>query len=169
MMIRLRLADREVAGISCPFPVVTLYVRDRYGGWVDLLFRVDTQADLTSIPIDTAREEGIPFATNHPGISYGLTGTVEKFRDRMRLRIAGREHEWPCDFVTSPSTLPEGSPRSELLPVLGRAGFLDEYAVAIDSGFLILTRLGPLRRWWRRCLHAVWEILGLIHPIDEPL
>lgn len=168
-MIRLHLADREVAGISCPFPVVKLRVRDRYGGWVDLLFRVDTQADFTAMPIGLAERKGIPFATAHRGIAYGLTGTVEKFRDRVCLRIAGRDHEWPCDFVTPPTALPEGRLRSELLPVLGRAGFLDEYAVTLDSGFLILTRLGPLRRWWRRCLHAVWEILGLIHPIDEPL
>jgi len=53
--------------------------------------------------------------------------------------------------------------------VLGRTGFLDEYALAIDSGFLILTRLGPWRRWWRRCRRVIWETFGLIHPIDEPL
>jgi hypothetical protein len=44
-----------------------------------------------------------------------------------------------------------------------------KYAVTLDSGYLILTRLGPLRRWWRRCLHALWQGLGLVHPIDEPL
>lgn len=148
-------------------PVVRLWVRDRYGGWAALYFRVDTQADLTTIPVDTARTEGIPFAANHPGTAYGLTGAVDKFRDRVRLRIAGQEHEWPCDFVASPPAEDSRSP--ELLPVLGRAGFLDVYAVTLDSGFLILTRLGPVRRWWRRLLHAVWESLGLIHPIDEPL
>ncbi len=167
MIIRLRLVQRRVAGISCPVPVVRLRVRDRYDGWVALFFRVDTQADLTAIPIDTARAEGIAFATNHPGMAHGLVGAVEKFRDHVRLCIAGREHEWPCDFVTSSPA--EDSRLPELLPVLGRAGFLDAYAVTLDSGFLILTRLGPVRRWWRQLLHAVWERLGLIHPIDEPL
>jgi hypothetical protein len=169
MMIRLHLVDREVAGIYCPHPRVRLWVRDRYGAFVALYFRVDTQADFTTIPIPTAQEEGIPFATNHPGISYGLVGAVAKYWDRVRLRIAGREHEWPCDFVTSPAPPPESQPPPLLTAVLGRAGFLDEYAVALDNGYLILTRLGPLRRWWRRCLHAVWEGLGLVHPIDQPL
>jgi hypothetical protein len=57
----------------------------------------------------------------------------------------------------------------ELSPVLGRAGFLDEYAVAIDSGYLILTRLGALRKLWRRQLHAAWHALGLVNSIEEPL
>jgi hypothetical protein len=35
---------------------------------------------------------------------------VEKYRDRVRLQIAGREHEWPCDFVTSPPPLPGAGP-----------------------------------------------------------
>ena len=55
----------------------------------------------------------------------------------------------------------------ELLPVLGRAGFLDEYAIAVDSGYLIITRIGPVRRWLRRRLHALWGICGLIHPEAE--
>jgi hypothetical protein len=136
---------------------------------VDLPFRVDTQADLTAIPIPTARREGIAFGTEHPGTAYGLAGAVEKFRGRVRLLIAGREHDWPCDFVATPSPPPEGRPLPALSPVLGRAGLLDEYAVALDSGYLILTRLGPLRRWWRRRLHAVWLGLRLVHPLDEPL
>jgi hypothetical protein len=168
MKVRIRLADWAAAGIPCPLPVVRLRVRDRYGAFVGLLFRVDTQADLTTIPILVARREGIAFGTDHPGTAYGLTGAVEKFRDRLRLLIAGREHEWPCDFVATPSP-PEGRPLPELSSVLGRAGFLDEYAVALDSGYLILTRLGPLRRWWRRRLHAVWEGLRLVHPLREPL
>lgn len=146
MTIRLRLTDREIAGVRCPYPMLQLRVHDRYGGWVDLPFRVDTQADLSAIPIAIARREGIPFETVHPGTAYGLTGAVTKYRDRIPLRIEGREYEWPCDFVTSASALPEGRSRSDLSAVLGRAGFLDEYAVALDSGFLILTRLGPWRR-----------------------
>jgi hypothetical protein len=168
MKVRLLLVSRVVAGIDCPLPVVWLRVRDRSGAFVNLPFRLDTQADLTTIPIAVAQREGIPFSTDHPGTAYGLAGAVEKFRDRVRLRIAGREHEWPCDFVAAPSP-PRDRPLLELSPILGRAGFLDEYAVAIDSGYLIIRRLGPLRRWWRQCLHAVWQGLGLVHPIDEPL
>src|SRR5262249_5758189 len=101
MKIRLLLAERTVAGISCPALAVTLRVRDRYGMFTEVLFRVDTQADLTTVPITTAQEEGIPFATDQPGTAYGLAGGVTKYRDRIRLRIAGREYEWPCDFVAA--------------------------------------------------------------------
>jgi hypothetical protein len=149
--------------------MVRLWVRDRFGAFVAMYFRIDSQADLTTIPIDTALREGIHFARDRPGIAYGLTGAVDKFRDHVCIRIAGREHEWLCDFVDSPASPREGRHVAPLPSVLGRAGFLGDYAVTIDTSFLILTRLGPLRRWWRRCLHAMWHVLGLIHPIDQPL
>jgi hypothetical protein len=168
MKARLPLADRTVAGVQCPYPAVKLRVRDRYGSLVPLLFRVDTQADFTTLPIPLAQREGIPFASTDTGIARGLTGHVTRYRDRLRLVIAGREHDWPCDFVATPSP-PPGTPLAELSPVLGRAGFLDEYAISIDSGFLIITRLGPLRLWWRPCRHGLWQGLGLVHPLDEPL
>jgi hypothetical protein len=57
----------------------------------------------------------------------------------------------------------------DLAPVLGRAGFLDEYALTIGAGFLVITRLGPVRRWWQRRLHAIWQAFGMIHPPDRPL
>lgn len=169
MKVRLPLARRTIAGISCPYPRVRLRVRDRYGGFAVLEFRVDTQADFTALPITTAQREGIPFTTDHPGRARGLVGTVEKYRARIRILIAGIEHDWPCDFVSGPTQSPAGVSPPDLTPVLGRAGFLDEYAVTIDSGYLILTRLGPVRRWWRRRLHAIWHALGMVHPIDEPL
>jgi hypothetical protein len=169
MKIRIPLVKRTVAGFPCPEPVVRLWVRDRYGALAAVVFRVDSQADLTTIPIQVAEREGIPFSSNHLGTAYGLVGAIPKFRDRVRLRIAGRDHEWPCDFVTSPAPQPDSLSFPVLTPVLGRAGFLAEYAATIDSGFLVLTRLGPLRRWWRRCLHAVWRRFGLIHTVEEPL
>jgi hypothetical protein len=49
-------------GTECPFPVVRLAVRDRYGTVARLYFRVDTQADFTPIPVETTRQHGIPYA-----------------------------------------------------------------------------------------------------------
>jgi hypothetical protein len=169
MKWRLALVAQEVAGMNCPLPVVTLRVRDRYGGWVPLSFRVDTQADLTTVPITVARREGISFREDTPGRARGITGSVGKYRDRIRLLIAGQDHSWPCDFVQAAVDPETRRPFPEPLPVLGRAGFLEHYAIAVDDGYLILTRLGPIRRWWRRRLHVLWAWCGMIHPADRPL
>jgi hypothetical protein len=169
MKVRILLRPRTVEGISCPFPVVRLRVRDRYGALADLDFRVDTQADFTSIPIPTAQRESIPFSEAQERTSIGLVGQTTTYRDRIRLVIAGREDDWPCEFVRLPAPQEPGRQSRELLPVLGRAGFLDEYAIAVDSGYLIITRIGPIRRWLRQILHALWTWCGLIHPQKHPL
>jgi hypothetical protein len=55
------------------------------------------------------------------------------------------------------------------LTVLGRAGFLDDYAYCIDGRYFVLTRLGPLRRWWRTQVYRLWEVFGLAHLPNKPL
>src|SRR5579885_2431588 len=155
MKVRLLLRERRVAGFPCPVPVVRLRVRDRYGSLTELDFRVDTQADFTCIPVQTAQEEHIPFSQERECTAVGLVGETTMYRDRVRLVIAGHEHDWPCHFINTPPPREPGQPR-ELPAALGRAGFLDEYAVAVDSGYLIITRIGPIRRWLRQWLHALW-------------
>ena len=156
MKVRLELVRRTVEGIECPTLVVRLRVRDRYGALTAMTFRVDTQADLTTVPGRTALREGIPFSEDRVRVVRGIAGAAESHRDRIRVVIAGREHDWPCDF-TKPAVDPAtGRALPDLSPVFGRAGLLDEYALAVDSGYLILTRLGPVRRWCRRRLYAVW-------------
>jgi hypothetical protein len=169
MKVRLKLRDRTVEGVACPFPLLTLRVRDRYGALAPLRFRVDPQADFTTIPARTALQEAIPISEERVRPVRGMTGASEAYRGHIRLVIAGREHDWPCDFTKPAVDAATGRPLPDLSPVLGRAGFLEEYALGIDSGYLILTRLGSLRRWYRRRLHAVWQALGLLHPTGEPL
>jgi hypothetical protein len=169
MKVRLALEPIMSGGESCPRPVVRLQVRDRYGTYAEVTFRVDSQADVTTVPIRLAEREALPFTKAAPGAARGVAGRVKKYRDRIRVRIAGREHDWPCDF-TEPALDPEtNQPLPDLFPVLGRAGFLGEYAVAIDSDYLIITRLGPVRRWLRRWLHELWELTGSVHPSDRAL
>jgi hypothetical protein len=169
MKVRLKLVGRTVEGNECPVPVLTLRVRDRYGALAPLRFRVDPQADFTTVPASIARQEGIPFSEERVRRIRGVAGASEVYRGRLRVVIAAREHDWPCDFSKAAVDATTGRPLPDLTPVLGRAGFLDEYALGIDSGYLILTRLGPLRRWWRRRLHAVWLALGMVHPTEQPL
>jgi hypothetical protein len=132
MKVRIPLRPRSVEGIVCPFPVVRLRVRDRYGELAELDFRVDTQTDFTTIPVATAQREFIPFSEARERMAVGLVGETTTYRDRVRIVIAGREHDWPCEFVKTPVG-PGQQPR-ELLPALGRAGFLEEYAISVDSG-----------------------------------
>jgi hypothetical protein len=134
----------------------------------ELDFRVDTQADFTSIPIPTAQREAIPFSQTQPRTVVGLVGQATTYRDRIRIVIAGREHDWPCDFVVPPPQELGRQPR-ELLPALGRSGFLDEYAITVDSGYLVVTRIGPIRRRLRRFLHVVWARFGMVQPHKQPL
>jgi len=161
-----------VGGIPCPLPRVILQVRDRYGVLVALPFRIDTGADFTAVPLALARRQGIPFRETLPGVARGLVGAVEKYRAEIQLVVAGKEHLWPCDFIKEALPAEGLSLSASVLAqeaVLGRAGFLDEYALSLDSGYLILTRLGTVRRWLRRRLHSLWEWWGGIHPLDRPL
>jgi hypothetical protein len=169
MKVRLELVPRIIDGESCATPMVTLRVRDRFGGLVAVPFRVDTQADVATMPITLAQKEAIPFTTARPGTARGLTGSVMKFRDRLRVMIAGREHDWACDFVEPAQDPLTQRPLRDLPPVLGRAGFLNDYAITIDGGFLTITRTGPIRRWLRGMRHRLWRWFGRIHPLDQPL
>jgi hypothetical protein len=70
------------------------------------------------------------------------------------------------------TTPPDGratTRRPGLPPVFGRAGFLSEYAVSLDSDYLIVTRIGPVRRWLPKRLHELWILAGMVHPADRPL
>jgi len=169
MKIRLALEPRTSDGEYCPTPVVRLRVRDRFGSCAEIKFRVDTQADATAIPISLADREAIAFARTRPGTARGITGRIQKFRDRIHVVIAGKEHNWPCDFTESAVDPESKRPLPDLPPVLGRAGLLDKYAVTADSGYLIITRIGKIRRWLRRRLHELWTLCGMIQPEDRAL
>ncbi len=168
MKVRIPLVRHASGNADCPLPIVTLRVRDALGILVSMRFRVDTAADCTAVPTTVAGLFGISFQRTRASDAMGMVGTARKYRDRLRVAIGGREHSWPCDFVEAPV---QSSQRLSSLPpaVLGRAGFLDEYAVAIDDGFLIITRLGPVRRLCRRVLHAMWSMTGQVHPVEKPL
>jgi hypothetical protein len=170
MQVRLKLIDRKIGDVDSPYPLVVLRVRDRYGTWAPVHFRIDTGSDCAAIPVPFARQEGIPFQQTRVSMAAGLVGTTPKFRDRLQVMLGGREHDWPCDFIdaTPPEHAQRGDPLREVA-VLGRAGFLDEYALAIDDGYLIITRLGPVRRMLRRGLQWLWAITGQVHPAEEPL
>jgi hypothetical protein len=93
MKIRLELVQRTSEGERCPTPVVLLKVRDRYEAFAEVPFRVDTQADVATMPISLADREGIPYTKGRPGTGRRIAGRVKKYRDRLRVFIAGQEHD----------------------------------------------------------------------------
>lgn len=97
-------------------------------------------------------------------------GYVRKYMGFISLRIGRRAHEWPCDFTEVPSSpLEAAAGQTELYAVLGRAGFLDHYAVSIDAGYLTITRLGPIRCCWRYVLHTLWSWARRTREASQPI
>jgi hypothetical protein len=158
-MFEVRLAHHFSGLIRCDRPEATLWVRSRYGDFVEIRFVVDTGADLTTIPIFRAERQGIGFRRHQPGVAAGLVGRAQRYRDEIALLIGGEPFVWPCQFVETPSEV-----RGSVLPVLGRAGLCDVFDFCLGRTAFTLTRRGRLlarlRRWWpfRR-----------VHEPDEPL
>ena len=86
-----------------------------------------------------AQDSGLTFAFDNPGQANTLTGTVGCYYDVVTVisRLAQREFAWPCCFVES----------AEDRLLLGRAGFLDEFNIAIRDGALVVSRPVSWRRW----------------------
>lgn len=176
MKIRIRLVPKRLRNIACSYPQVTLQGRTRYG-YANLLFRVDTGADFSTIPVAMARREGIEFAQTSltRGIAAGLVGTAEKHHGSIQVRIAGEEFTWPCDFLVTPApsltALHESQGRASLseYAVLGRAGFLSAFTCCIDNEYLTLTRRNTHRPWWYRLARRLWPDLPRRRTFRDPL
>jgi hypothetical protein len=162
------------ARVYAPSPEITIEVRSKYGDFVPVLFKVDTGADLTTIPIPVAEEKALSFSKEHPGSAIGIVGRARKYAGSLHVRIAGKEYQWPCDFterrsVTQTPEAPDNPVQTSLSPVLGRAGFLDCFTISVDSRYLTITRLSPFLRWWRRCWRRIWFAIHPVHDPDRPL
>ena len=126
------------AGLDCPFPHLRLDIRTRDGRYLPLSFQFDTGADFMVIPTSFADRYEIPYPTDYPGAVGTLGGAAACYYGLVTVRchLTRREYRWPCGFTTG-----EGG---RLL--LRRAGFLDEFAVAIVEGEFVVRRPGRLAR-----------------------
>jgi hypothetical protein len=125
-------------GLDCPFPHLRLDIRTRDGRYLPLSFQFDTGADFMVILTSFADRYEIPYTTDYAGVVGTLGGAAACYYGfvTVRCHLTRREYRWPCGFTTG-----EGG---RLL--LGRAGFLDEFAVAIVEGEFVVRRLGRLAR-----------------------
>jgi hypothetical protein len=169
MKVKVRLAERHSGGLLCPRPEVILWVRTQYLDYTPVRFVVDTGSDVSAMSIAVARQEGIPFPQTLAarGRAGGLVGAVDSFRGILRVRVRGEEFEWPCDFLLSPAESPTAGVRH--LPVLGRAGFREEFAMCVDGDFLFIRRRWPSRPWWYRLARRLIPPFAAEHPIRVPL
>ncbi len=170
MKYKIRLSRRRplAGGVSYDCPEITLLVCTSLGEF-EARFVVDTGADLTAVPMELARRERIDISAGAvQGQATGMHGQrVAKLRDWITVQIAGIRYRWPCDFILSPPTASAGQAirRSAYrLPesVLGRAGFLGEFAVCIDDKYLTITcrhrSYSRWRRWWYRLRYGLFPI-----------
>jgi hypothetical protein len=176
MKIKIPLVRYRVSTFPCDRPEVTLWVRTRYD-YIPLRFHIDTGADCSAIPMARARREGIEFPSTPAsrGTAASLLGSVDRYLGSLHVRIAGEEFDWPCSFLSPPTTPAligsEGMSRSTLqeYAVLGRAGFLIDFALPIDGDYLTLTRRHSHRPWWYRAGRKLWPELPRRCSHWEPL
>lgn len=160
------LVPRTRYGEPCPVPQVTLDVHTEQFGFLPFDFIVDTASDFSTIPAAHADEYTIPFLRIERPVPVNTGGTeAYGHPGKIRIRLGGRESRWTCFFTEAPEQQlvenvqgPPGQRRLKRPPrdyarweqkqlrrmrkptlVLGRAGFLAEYAIAIDSTHLTIT------------------------------
>jgi hypothetical protein len=159
-------------------PVVHIEVLRQDGRFGPLRFRVDTGADVTSIPFLVADASGVHI-TDHDRTERSMYGVgaepIPAHRGVIHVRIAGSVHRLPCRFIgpfspPPPSPPGAGSPRRRTPPnLLGRQGFLDIYDVCIDKTHLTIRRPSRFRRWLRRLWRRYWATTFGEREVNRPL
>ena len=112
--------------LDCPIPVTEQFAALLAAGWSVrwILGNHDCETE-------TAYDN---LVTSHPDGDLGFRVT-----EVDGVRIAGLEYSWPCDFLEVP-----GPSSASPYGVIGRAGFLDDFAVCVVKPDWTLRR----RNWW---------------------
>jgi hypothetical protein len=126
--------------LSCDFPELAVEIATSYGNNTKLRFIFDTGADHMVIPVYAARHKGISFRQDYPGtLSSSVGGSVRCYYDFVEVRssLSGRTHRWVCAFADS----------LQARLIIGRSGFLDDFAIAVTGRRLIVSYPASLRRF----------------------
>jgi len=169
MKWKIPLIERSASGIACDRPLLTLRVATPYG-LTPVHFWFDSGADVATIPVPLARQNGIEFAESEGarGAATGFAGRTTRYRGAIRPLIAGEGYEWPCDFLVPPPSVPEGSRLYEY-GLLGGAGFLAAFAVCLDNEYFHLRRSFLDRPRWFRLFRRFWPLFPKLHNALDPL
>jgi hypothetical protein len=147
------------AGLRCDRAEVPVEVVTGYGDTAKLRFVHDTGTDLMVIPIYVAHHEGIRYRQDYPGtLSSSVGGSVRCFYDFVQVRssLSGRTHRWVCAFA-------EGL---QARLILGRSGFLDDFAAAIKGHHLIVSYPVSLSRFLK---HHATRLRTRAYDEGEPI
>jgi hypothetical protein len=95
-----------------------------------LEFALDTGADMMVIPVNMATGLGIDFRRDIEGKANTIKGSVRCYYDVVEVvsTLSGKVHRWPCCFVET----------GETRMLIGRAGFLEDFAISIRNNQLIV-------------------------------
>lgn len=107
--------------------ILTVYI------WLDLelptgikpfFFLFDTGADITSFPVSAAKKLGVDLDKCPEESMTGYEGVaVLVYRSNIRIRFNKKSFEIPCVF----------NPNEEVPILLGRAGIIDKFNIALDA------------------------------------
>jgi hypothetical protein len=137
-------------GLPCDLPVIAVSILTRYQDTTTLRFVFDTGADLMAIPTYIARREGIPFREEYPGaLTSSVGGTARCYYDFVQVRssLSGKTHRWVCAFVES----------AQARLILGRSGFLDDFAGVISGRFCVVEHPVSPGQWARERIASLWQ------------
>jgi hypothetical protein len=129
-------------GLACDRAQVEIEIVTAHGGTKKLRFICDTGSDLMVIPVYVARREGIRYREGYPGtLGSSVGGSTRCYYDFVQLHssLSGRMHRWVCAFADS----------LQARLIVGRAGFLDDFSVAIQGGHVVVSYPVSLRRFLR--------------------
>jgi hypothetical protein len=128
------------AGLRCDHAELLIEVVAEYGNTRRLRFFFDSGAHLMVIPVFVGRHEGIRYSEEFPGtISSSVGGSARCYFDFVQVRssLSWRTHRWVCAFVES----------LQARLIVGSAGFLDDFAVAVNGHRLVVSHSASLSRF----------------------
>jgi hypothetical protein len=148
--------------MGCPAtlpPELPVELVTSYGDTVCLRFFYDTGADLMVIPVYVANHVGIRYRVDYSGtVSSSVGGSARCYFDFVQVRssLSGRTHRWVCAFAESL--------QARLL--LGRAGFLDDFAAGVQGRQLIVRHPVSLSRFLK---HHAARLRTHLRDEEEPI
>jgi hypothetical protein len=151
------LASQE--GLPCDFPELPVEIVTSYGGTRRKRFFYDTGADHMVIPVYVARLAGIRYREEYPGTLGGsVGGSARCYYDFVEVRswLSGRTHRWVCAFAES----------LQARLIVGRSGFLDDFAVAVKGRHLVVSHPVSVGRYLK---HQAARLRGRAGDEWEPI
>jgi hypothetical protein len=113
-------------------------LKDDSGNWSPETFRVDSGAEMTTMPAYRAKQLGLPMPQKAaPGAIHTQTG-LEIRSGYLRAKIVGMdqtEYAFPCFFLGDPNTTPNPNTPAAAMPrnLMGLSGVVNQIRITFDG------------------------------------